>query len=96
MPESSESIKRQLVYERNYRRARERALVRLSRVYPDLYRQLLNEERRKDEQEGKAWVDYDLDSGIPIRAGSQDQRGDASIGQADGDESTPRNLGAEA
>lgn len=78
MTESKESIKKQAIYERNYRRARERALVRLGREFPDLYRQYLDEERRKDEQEGKAWVDFDFDSGLPIRAFTKDKRSETT------------------
>jgi len=47
---------KQAIYHRNYRRARDRALVRLSHLYADEYRQLLVEERELDEQEGKKWV----------------------------------------
>ena len=47
---------RQAVYYRNYRRARDRALVRLSHLYPNVYRDLLAEEKENDETEGKSWV----------------------------------------
>lgn len=52
-----ETAQRRAVGQRNYRRARDRALARLASQYPDLYRELLEEERRKDEQEGKVWTD---------------------------------------
>lgn len=94
MTESKESIKKQAIYERNYRRARERALVRLGREFPDLYRQYLDEERRKDEEQGKAWVDFDFDSGLPIRAFSKDERGQTANGL--GDRISPRHNGGEA
>lgn len=45
------------VRQRNYRRVRDRALRRLGNLYPDLYRELLEEERARDEAEGKAWLD---------------------------------------
>ena len=93
MTESKESIKKQAIYERNYRRARERALVRLGREFPDLYRQYLDEERRKDEEQGKAWVDFDFDSGLPIRAFSKDERGQTANGL--GDRISPRHNGGE-
>jgi len=51
-----ESAARQAVRQRNYRRARDRALVRLAQAYPDTYRDLLEEERKADEREGKTWV----------------------------------------
>ena len=46
----------QAIAYRNYRRARDRALVRLSHLYADEYKQLLMEEREIDEQEGKKWI----------------------------------------
>jgi len=47
---------KQSINYRNYRRARDRALVRLSHAYPDTYKQLLEIERTFDEQEGKKWI----------------------------------------
>ena len=52
-----ESALKQAVHYRNYRRARERALAKLSHLYPDTYKQLLGIEKAIDEQEGKNWVD---------------------------------------
>lgn len=49
----------QAVYYRNYRRARERALVRLANAYPEQYRTLLEEEKISDEVLGKKWLDLD-------------------------------------
>lgn len=46
----------QAIHYRNYRRARDRALVRLSKLYPNLYKELLAEEKLSDEREGKNWV----------------------------------------
>ena len=54
--ESKEVSGMQAIAYRNYRRARDRALVRLSHLHADEYRQLLVEERELDEQEGKKWV----------------------------------------
>ena len=48
---------KQAVWHRNYRRARDRALARLSHAYPNHYRELLEEEKRADERESKKWVD---------------------------------------
>ena len=45
------------VYYRNYRRARYRALIKLSHLHPDDYKELLEKERVSDEQEGKTWID---------------------------------------
>ena len=50
-----ESALNQAVYYRNYRRARDRAKTKLTHLYPDQYLALLDEERKKDELEGKKW-----------------------------------------
>jgi hypothetical protein len=55
----------QAVRQRNYRRARDRALVRLAHLYPDTYKQLLEMEKQTDEQEGKTWIDLDGNT-IPV------------------------------
>jgi len=55
MTESRQVSGRQSIHYRNYRRARDRALARLSRLYPNMYRDLLEEERELDEQEGTVW-----------------------------------------
>ncbi len=60
------------VRQRNYRRARDRALVRLAHAYPDTYKQLLEMERKADEVEGKKWIDLTGNTvpvlGIRVRA----------------------------
>lgn len=50
------SAVKQSVHYRNYRRARDRALVRLAQAHPEEYRTLLQEEKTKDEAEGKTWT----------------------------------------
>ena len=52
-----EIAKDQAVRKRNYRRARDRALARLSRQYPNIYRNYLEEEMANDEDMGKKWLD---------------------------------------
>jgi hypothetical protein len=54
--ESKEVSGKQAIHYRNYRRARDRALVRLSHLYPNVYRDLLAEEKENDSTEGKSWV----------------------------------------
>ena len=54
-----ESAKKQAVSYRNYRRARDRALVRLAQAYPETYKELLEQEKVADVQLGKKWVDID-------------------------------------
>jgi hypothetical protein len=52
-----ETAKAQAVRQRNYRRARDRALARLGNDYPNVYRAYLEEEIEADEKMGKKWVD---------------------------------------
>lgn len=47
----------QAVSYRNYRRARDRALARLANAYPEDYKELLEQEKANDEQQGKKWLD---------------------------------------
>ena len=49
----------QAVRQRNYRRARERALTRLANTYPEIYRSFLEEEKIADEKMGKKWLDLE-------------------------------------
>jgi hypothetical protein len=58
---------RQAVHNRNYRRARDRALAKLSHLYPDTYKQLLGIEKAIDEQEGKSWIDITGATRMAIR-----------------------------
>ena len=71
----------QAVRQRNYRRARDRALVRLAHLYPDTYKQLLEMEKKTDEQEGKTWLDLDGNT-IPVvgvRIRTADGRGTPAL-----------------
>jgi hypothetical protein len=54
------------VYYRNYRRARDRALIKLSHLHPEDYRELLEKEKVSDEQEGKTWIDINGNTIDPI------------------------------
>ena len=49
----------QAVRQRNYRRARDRALARLANDYPYVYRTYLEQEKKVDESMGKKWLDLD-------------------------------------
>ena len=51
------------VRQRNYRRARDRALARLANDYKEIYLDYLAEEKAKDEQEGKRW--HNLSDNLP-------------------------------
>ena len=63
-----QSAMNRAVWYRNYRRARERALVKLSQLYPETYKQLFEIERSIDEQEGKSWIDINGNTRLDISA----------------------------
>ena len=52
-----ESAARNAVSNRNYRRARARAMTRLTHLFPDQYKELLEREKQNDEILGKKWID---------------------------------------
>ena len=89
-----ETALRRAVYRRNYRRVRDRALTRLSRIYPDDYARFFAEERERDELEGKKWIDIG-DSAID-RAGSTRQGGASATTSQDREGSDQSNDGAKA
>ena len=62
------------VRQRNYRRARDRALVQLAQLYPDTYTELLEREKANDEAQGRKWIDIDGNTNIG------DPRADATAG----------------
>ena len=75
MASKEEVIKRRLasaenlaVRSRNYRRARERALTRLAQLHKEEYLELLEIEKKKDEQEGKRWNNL---AGSRVRSNSR-------------------------
>ena len=77
---------------RNYRRARDRALARLSNHYPETYKELLEQEKISDEQLGKKWLDIDgstdaIDSVHTDTTGTYSGRGreEDNSGQDEGD-----------
>lgn len=80
----------QAVNYRNYRRARDRALVRLAHAYPDTYKQLLEMERKADEVEGKKWIDLTgntrLSVGIRIRAEGDRDKAPTKTSANEGDD----------
>ena len=73
---------RKAIRDRNYRRARDRALVRLAHLYPDTYKQLLEMEKIEDEKQGKNWISIDgttvLTVGVHTRATGADDLAYAS------------------
>jgi hypothetical protein len=81
---------KQSIHYRNYRRARDRALVRLSQAYPETYKELLELEKVTDEANGAKWVDIDGSSSFTVGLNSggreQEPAGDpANITEGEGD-----------
>lgn len=74
---------KQAIEYRNYRRARDRALIRLSHLYADEYKRLLMEERENDEQEGKKWVDTGNGARFTITTQSRENAIPAVAGRTD-------------
>ena len=72
----TQTATRKAIRDRNYRRARDRALVRLAHLYPDTYKQLLEMEKIEDEKQGKTWISIDgstvLSMGVHTRATGAD------------------------
>lgn len=63
------------VYYRNYRRARDRALIKLSHLHPEDYKELLEKEKVSDEQEGKTWIDLNGSAASPRTVARAKARG---------------------
>ena len=77
-----ESAMSRAVWYRNYRRARERAMTKLTQLYPETYKQLFEIERSIDEQEGKSWIDISGNTRLDIsaRTSSRDTAGTQEAG----------------
>ena len=81
------SAENMAVRQRNYRRARDRALAKLAQNHKEEYLELLAEEKAKDEQEGKRWRyaagdDVDTWTSLTNYLASKD-RGDTSTNTQD-------------
>ena len=93
--ESRQVSGKQSIHYRNYRRARDKALVRLAHLYPETYKQLLDEQRSFDEQEGKSWV-IDGNSRLTISIHTRANSAPDVAGRTDYDSSDEGNDGGEA
>jgi len=93
--ESKEVSGKQSIHYRNYRRARDKALVRLAHLYPDTYKQLLDEQRSFDEQEGKSWI-INADSRLTIAVHTRANAVPDVAGRTDYDSSDESYDGGEA
>jgi hypothetical protein len=82
------------VHYSNYRRARDKALVRLAHLYPDTYKQLLDEQRKFDEQEGKNWF-IDSNSRLTVNVRTR-ANGTPTIAKGSGGAENEGNNGGEA
>ena len=61
---------KQAIHYRNYRRARDRALTRLSQAYPETYKELLELEKVDDGTSGAKWVDIDDNNSLVVVVGT--------------------------
>ena len=88
---------REAVRQRNYRRIRDRALSRLKKLHPDDYARLLEEERARDEAEGKKWLDISGATRTDISLHLPTHRQDSSYRpkQANTDEQDEGNVGGD-
>jgi hypothetical protein len=93
--ESKEVSGKQSIHYRNYRRARDKALVRLAHLYPDTYKQLLDEQRSFDEQEGKTWI-IDSNSRLTVGVHTRANAVPEVAGRTDYDRENEGNDGGEA
>ena len=62
---------KQAIHYRNYRRARDRALTRLSQAYPETYKELLELEKVDDGTSGAKWVDIDGNNSLVVVVGTR-------------------------
>jgi hypothetical protein len=81
---------------RNYRRARDRALARLSNAYPETYKELLEQEKIVDEQMGKKWLDIDGSTNYPMDLDSDTPPTGGGEGDQASTDSDQGNYGGEA
>lgn len=87
---------KQAIEYRNYRRARDRALIRLSHLHADEYKQLLVEERENDEQEGKKWISAGDNNRITVTTRARENAVPAVAGRTDYESADEGNNGGEA
>ena len=85
---------KQAIWYRNYRRARDRAMVRLTHAYPETYKELLEQEKASDITEGKNYVAFDNDAGITVAIRSD--AGHTGVSEHENRSADSRNEGAEA
>lgn len=76
-----ETALKDAVRQRNYRRVRDRALARLKKLYPDDYARLFEEERVRDEAEGRAWIS--IHGRTSVRAGTARHTAPESTGDTE-------------
>lgn len=66
MNENKTAAVSQAIHYRNYRRARDRALARLAKEYPEQYQEYLQEEKASDETTGKKWLSTGATVGVSL------------------------------
>jgi hypothetical protein len=87
----------QSIHYRNYRRARDRALARLAKDYPEQYGEYLQEEKVSDETTGKKWLSTGSTVGITTSIESYKDAAEGSVyTNPDNDGENEGNNGGEA
>lgn len=69
----------------NYRRARSRALTRLSNNHKEEYLGLLEEEKARDEAQGKTWTNIVGDNSVSVGTNSHAQPNGSTTEEDEGD-----------
>ena len=73
----------QAIHYRNYRRARDRALARLAKDYPEQYQEYLQEEKASDETTGKKWLSTGATVGISTSIESYKDYAESAVDPSD-------------
>ena len=92
--ESKEVSGTQAIAYRNYRRARDRALIRLSKAYPNDYKELLEQEKASDKEQGKNWFAINGTAHLTVgvntnnrgEVGADSTHSDLNQGEGEGDD----------
>ena len=79
---------------RNYQRVRGRVLTRLAQENPDRYQELLEEERIRDEAEGKTWLDLSGRTARTMDSASA-PNGRSEVSEGRGNSQSEGNVGGE-
>ncbi len=88
------AAKKRAVAQRNYQRARARALTKLANAFPNEYKVYLEEEKINDYTQGKTWIDLDgnTNASVDTNTGTVTDRGRDTPTETRSNESRAGNL----